>query len=362
MKLLVHMSLSDHKVRDKLLPLSMIKEIKSIDVVRSHFGPPINKVKYICPQQTNRWQMYFNRIRLLKKMLRGVHYDFTITYLFFPHGLATLMANKKMGVPSILSLIAGPVEFLSLFPAVDRMKYSEPLPQRRFSKSLLVSCMRQFNKITVTGTFTKSALINSGLEESKISIIRNVVDEYKFYPTAVKKDFDILILSRFSKVKNLKTAIAAIAYIAERFPDLRVACVGEGPEGNCLKVLVRKLRLKNKIKFFKLTHTPEIFFRRSRTFLLSSLREGFPATVVESLACGTPVITSKCGDVADLIIDGWNGFIVKNSKDIGTYAEKILKVLSNPELEKTLSANAKSIVNQCSMKATSETWRTVLGL
>lgn len=362
MRLLVHMSLSDRKVRDMLLPLSKIDEVTAIDVVRYRPGPRIDKVTYVCPPEGGRWRMYLGRIRLLKQRLNEQRYDFVIAYLFTPHGIVALREAKKAGVPAILSIIAGPIEFLSLVLSQRRIRYAQKLPRWTISKAIMIPLIKQFHRVTVTGTFTKSVLVDSGVDESKVVVLRNPVDTNSFSFRPTEKEFDVLVLSRFAWVKNLETAMKAVGLVAMQLPDVRVACVGRGLDAGVLRAIALDAGLADNVAYFDHTSAPESFYRRSRLFLLSSFREGFPSTILESLACGTPVVTSKCGDVTDFVVDGRNGFVISDADDYGAYAKAILRVLSDGELEKRLSANAPSIVDQCSIDGAMRTWKGVLGI
>jgi glycosyltransferase involved in cell wall biosynthesis len=80
-----------------------------------------------------------------------------------------------------------------------------------------------------------------------------------------------------------------------------------------------------------LQQSPEVF-------VLSSLSEGFPVTILEAMACGLPVVATRVGGIPDIIEDGANGYLVdtKNQEQI---AEVLLKLLQNETLREEMSDN-----------------------
>ena len=80
-------------------------------------------------------------------------------------------------------------------------------------------------------------------------------------------------------------------------------------------------------------------FRAADASLLSSSWENFPHTVVEALAVGTPVISTRTGGVAEVVHDGENGLLVEPG-DVAALAVAIDRFLTDPELAARLRANA----------------------
>jgi glycosyltransferase involved in cell wall biosynthesis len=75
---------------------------------------------------------------------------------------------------------------------------------------------------------------------------------------------------------------------------------------------------------------------RYQIFVLPSLSEGFPVTILEAMACGLPVVATRVGGIPDIIEDGANGYLIdtKNQEQI---AEVLLKLLQDEELRKGIS-------------------------
>ena len=84
------------------------------------------------------------------------------------------------------------------------------------------------------------------------------------------------------------------------------------------------------------------YLQSSRLFILPSLTEGLPISMLEALACGTPVIVSRVGSVPDVVQDGVNGKLI----DAGSIRQLAAAMLSLPECDSDFSARCRSSVQQ----------------
>lgn len=87
------------------------------------------------------------------------------------------------------------------------------------------------------------------------------------------------------------------------------------------------------------------YYNAADIFVLPSLEENLPNTIMEAMACGTPAVAFNTGGVSDLIEDGKNGFVAqyKSSKD---FADKLYKLIADKELLKEMSRQAVDKVGQ----------------
>jgi len=84
-------------------------------------------------------------------------------------------------------------------------------------------------------------------------------------------------------------------------------------------------------------------YSRSKVWILASNSEGFPAPVLEAMACGCAVVSTGCGGVGDIIKDGFNGLIV-DVGDTEQITEKVMYLLDDEKLRKQLVSNARDTV------------------
>jgi len=125
----------------------------------------------------------------------------------------------------------------------------------------------------------------------------------------------ILAVGRLEKQKDHPTLLRAFARLAGR-PGMRLVILGKGPERASLEALVRELGLEGKVDMPGWEPNPFAFMSRARLFVLSSRWEGFGNVLVESLACGCPVVSTDCPTgPREILEDGRWGALVPVGDD-----------------------------------------------
>jgi glycosyltransferase involved in cell wall biosynthesis len=365
MRLLVTMKLSDRSLWNHIFPITCLKNVENITLVRDTPGPDMDKIRYATPSRYGVTLSFLMAPIKLLQLIRSslaekpslIH-----SYLLFPHGYLAFIAGKLAGRKVGVSLIAGPVETYILGGSpIGAYAYCHPLPQFNLLNSAILSVLKRFDVITTTGTYTKNYLISKGINENKIFILPHVVDE-RFRPIDIEKDYDVVFVGRLAPVKHVETLIKATTLITEPLPSIRVAIVGDGEERSKLEDLTRSLGLTDHIDFVGYQTNTWEWYNRSKLSVVTSEREGFPYTVIESLKCGVPVVTSNCGDVCDIVKDSVNGIIVPDYRDSDGFAEAILKLLTHPENLTHYSRNALRSVENLSSRSVESTWEKILSM
>lgn len=100
--------------------------------------------------------------------------------------------------------------------------------------------------------------------------------------------------SRHVEQKSLHTLVLAFAKLAEKNSDARLVLIGEGHLTGKLKKLAKDLDIADRVLFTGFTENPFCYIKKAKAFVFSSYYEGFGLVVVESLCCGTPVISTDC--------------------------------------------------------------------
>jgi len=109
------------------------------------------------------------------------------------------------------------------------------------------------------------------------------------------------IVGRLVPVKNHGLFIEAISDVVRELPEAHFAIVGDGPLRGALEARVALLGLTNRIRFTGWTRDlPKVYADLDVT-VISSLNEGTPVSLIESLAAGCPVVTTDVGGVRDLL-------------------------------------------------------------
>lgn len=147
--------------------------------------------------------------------------------------------------------------------------------------------------------------------------------------TQITKKNYILCVGRLEKVKAFHKAIEGFAGVANKFPNLRLKIVGKGSLEKELKKKAVDFCVADKVDFegFKKDIIP--YYLHAKATLLTSLYEGYPNVLVESIAMNTPVIAFDCpGGTNEIIQDGLNGHLV-NNQDVDDLKEKLSILLLN---------------------------------
>lgn len=144
-------------------------------------------------------------------------------------------------------------------------------------------------------------------------------------------NFDIVSIGRLDKNKNFKLLIEAISILKKSLPNIRVKILGDGPEKSNLINLIKDLGLEDNIQLIGYVKNPYPYIKSAKIMTLTSLSEGFPTVLVESLALGVPFISTNVGGVSELSNNSRCGIIINTSNEL---AKSIYSLLSD---DKTLS-------------------------
>ncbi|MGC9603051.1 MAG: glycosyltransferase family 4 protein [Minisyncoccia bacterium] len=204
---------------------------------------------------------------------------------------------------------------------------------------------RKAKRILALSTYTKDCIMKKyGVDISKIDVAFYPIDSKSFYPIPYgkRKNDYILFTGRITDLrKNAAMLISAFAKIHEEFPWVKLKFAGEIP-GEKLFRLVRELGVSDHVEFIDFVRERELLslYQNALLFVIPSLQEGLCISGLEALACGIPVISTKCGGPEDFVVDGVTGYLVNND-DEGDMVEKMRAFLNmKEEGRKSLSMGA----------------------
>lgn len=139
--------------------------------------------------------------------------------------------------------------------------------------------------------------------------------------------------------------INALALLLDEGIDARLIIIGEGYERDYLEGLVARLKLKDRVMLPGYREDAKKYLPYFNVFVISSLTEGLPITLLVAIQAGVPVISTRVGGVPVVLDNGKAGILVDtpSSQDL---ADAIKKLISFPELGKQIAEKAKTIVRQ----------------
>jgi D-inositol-3-phosphate glycosyltransferase len=162
----------------------------------------------------------------------------------------------------------------------------------------------------------------------------------------------VLFVGRLQRYKEPDLAIRAMAAAVSRAPeamaDVALALVG-GPSGQGaghgeverLKALAARLGIGPRVRFFAPQPHERLvdFYSAADVVVVPSRSESFGLVALEAQACGTPVVAAATGGLRTVVRDGESGFLVSGRRPTD-YAERIIAILTNPDLHARLSRGA----------------------
>jgi glycosyltransferase involved in cell wall biosynthesis len=113
----------------------------------------------------------------------------------------------------------------------------------------------------------------------------------------------VLGVGRLAPQKDFATLIRAFAILSRRV-RARLMILGEGGERESLLALIRQLRLEDSVALPGFVANPFSYMSRASLYVLSSAWEGLPGTLIEAMACGTPVVSTDCPSGPAEILEG----------------------------------------------------------
>jgi len=280
--------------------------------------------------------------------------------------IPALIANYKHGAKIVLTehgvfirerLLAISGSEYPFFLKNMLIKFSEAIARLCFHKSKYIISVNKFNR--------KWEELY-GADPNKIEVIYNGVDEKLFVPREkpehLKNTPTVVALARIFELKDVITMIKSCAVVKKEIPNVQYLVYGDDkaiPEytAECLS-LIDKLELKDNFKLMGPKPNPHLLFAEGDISILTSISEGFPYTVIESMACGIPVVATDVGGVKEAL-DKDSGFLCK-PKDAQEIGERVVELLQNKALRLKMSKHArKRIVDNFTVDNFIEQYETI---
>ncbi|MNQ34500.1 putative glycosyltransferase EpsD [compost metagenome] len=191
------------------------------------------------------------------------------------------------------------------------------------------------------------AIKEVGYKAEQTIVFNNCIEPITLIsPLTIEKTWPeqyICTVGRPSYQKNIESMIRVL-YEVKKTQTIHLVIMGVGPVSGQLesvKNCIRELDMVKDVTLLDWTERTDIFniINKAQFYISTSRYEGMPYAVIESLALSKPSVVSNCDGNRDLIIDGYNGFVIDNN-DINNFKEKISKLLDEKELLTELSKNA----------------------
>lgn len=147
--------------------------------------------------------------------------------------------------------------------------------------------------------------------------------------------------ARMEELKGPSVLMEAFAIAYRTRKDLALNIAGDGSQRHKIAARAKALDVASRYRYHGVYTHPEdcrVFMESLDIFVMPSLSEGTPNSVVEAMACGKPIIASEIGGIPDMI--GTKAGILVPPGDVTALANAMIKLAENPELRKTMGAAA----------------------
>jgi len=186
------------------------------------------------------------------------------------------------------------------------------------------------------------------VKEERVKVIHNPVDISNIRDLSMQRVDDIAfkdhahylaVISRLSREKGIEYLMAAMAGLKSNM-NLQLLIIGEGEQAGELKELSTNYGIDDRVQFLGWQENPFKYLSKCDVFVLPSIYEGFPNVILEAMACGVPVIASRCTEGTEELIDNFTNGLLVPPQDVDGLSKAIAGLLDNKELRETISNNA----------------------
>ena len=186
-------------------------------------------------------------------------------------------------------------------------------------------------------------LLQGGVQEDKVRVIYSGVDPDSFgsfsFPGWRGRTLTVGTVAVLVKRKGHRFLLEAAAMMKRRGFKLCYQFAGEGPEKRELEKLAAQLGLKEEVSFLGFLPDVSAFLANIDIFVLPSLYEGLGVAVLEAMAAGKPIVSSRVGGIPELIRHQQNGLLVP-AGSAESLADGISLLLSQESLAENMGRRA----------------------
>ena len=226
---------------------------------------------------------------------------------------------------------------------------------------------KKSERIIAVSNYTKSLLEDIGVDDSKISVVYNGVNEdllgkqknseniakLKSTLGINEEDKVIVTIARVLPRKGQDYVIKALPKVLEKIPNVKYLVVGEGKYKNAFKELSQQLNIEENVIFTGGVNNSDIidYLDLSDLFIMTNREwnnkvEGLPNAIIEASSRGLPVIAGNHSGSREAVVNGETGFLV-DSRNIDEISDAIIEILSDNNKRDDFGSNGRNfVINQ----------------
>ncbi len=212
--------------------------------------------------------------------------------------------------------------------------------RRRLRARLERRLLRSAQVVAVSESIAHEIAQRTGVAEQRVVVVRNGIAPG---PEPLPRGGPVrrlVSVGRLAPIKDQALMIEALSLLAQRFPQLELELVGDGPQRESLRRLARRRGLAGRVRFAGFREDVEQVLAGADLFLLSSRHEGISMALLEAMRAGLPIVATDVGGVRETIVDGSSGVLVR-AGDARAFAGAIELLVCSPSERRRLGEGAR---------------------
>jgi glycosyltransferase involved in cell wall biosynthesis len=217
----------------------------------------------------------------------GYDFDAIDAHYFYPDGVAAVMLGKYFNKPVVVTARGTDINVI---------------PGHTLPRKMILWAARNAHGVITVCNYLKDEMVKLGVRPSHITPLRNGVDLQRFSPADRNtlrerlgvRGFSLLSVGHLNEHKGHHLIIKALRLL----PNASLMIAGSGPDHKKLSDLARELGVADRVRLLGPVPQTELssYYNAADLLVLASSREGWANVLLESMACGTPVVaTNICG-------------------------------------------------------------------
>ena len=281
--------------------------------------------------------------RYLEEVQADVCYDRT-----FLMTLVAADASQRLGIPNISTIVTDPSSGFA--PVAGRFQRLKRWTLRRlYSRSSLVLAVshgaaRSAEQFYGLKLHTVATHYNGIDVEAVRQASRQSIDSRWWNAAAQDKNSVVRIVSagRLNHEKGFHLLVNAVAKLERESSDTeyRLVLLGEGQHRVQLQSQIDAVGLTEQVHLAGFQDNTAAWYRSADVFVLPSLVEGMPNVLLEAMACGTPVVSSRCPHGPEEVLEDGRFGLLCETGSVTALTNSIRDIISNPQAAKTRAAAA----------------------
>lgn len=185
----------------------------------------------------------------------------------------------------------------------------------------------------------------------KCVFVNNGIDLRRFYKVD-HNEFTFINVARQDDNKNQYQIIKIVAKLREKFPDIRLFLLGDGPNHNALKAICNEMKICDAVVLPGNVSETERYYANADVYVQTSHREAMPMSILEAMAAGLAVISTDVGGVKDVVKN--NGILVPDYDEAALYTAMQSMIVASAEAMRMYSNESIRLVQAYSAEKMSK--------